>query len=36
MKLLDCLFQLFGMGQRRKLLYQWGFLSDAQTGDIIL
>jgi len=35
MKLPDCEFYLFGMGQRRKLLYKHGMLSDALTGETI-
>lgn len=31
----DIRFYLFGMGDRRKMLYQDGKLSDAQTGEVI-
>ena len=35
MKLPDCPFYLFGMGQRQKLLYKHGGLLDALTGEIM-
>lgn len=35
MKLPDCQFYLFGMGQRRKFLHKHGMLLDALTGETI-
>jgi len=35
MRLPDCKFYLFGMGNRRKLLYKQGMLLDALTGESI-
>ena len=35
MKLPDCPFYLFGMGNRRKLLYKSGRLFDALTGELL-
>ena len=35
MRLPDCKFYLFGMGNRRKILYKQGMLLDAQTGETI-
>jgi len=35
MRLPDCRFYLFGMGNRRKLLYKEGMLLDALTGETV-